>query len=385
MRILFAADLKPDPNSGAAGTEYQTILALRELGHEVDCIWYDDLPHRIRHWNLHYLLELPRAYRDAIAARCARNAYDVIHVNQPYAWLAAKEHRVSGRPGVFVNRSHGWEPCVTEALAPWRRKYRQPEWRFPRGMLGRPMRLLLEGLYPRLAARWSDGIIVSSTYDRDWICRHYALPQERVAVIPQAPAAVFVATPAPPMTAERLCRVLYVGQFAFVKAPHIVAEVYSRLAQEHPDLSLTWCCAEPDHAKARALLSPVARERVRFVGWMPQEQLVKLYDEHGIFLFPSFYEGFGKAALEAMARGLCVVASEVGGMKDVVVDGGTGRLGRMGDAGQCVEYMASLWRDMPRAGAMADAAAASARRYTWARVARELAGFYASQDLRCPR
>ena len=43
MKILVGADVPPDPNSGAAGTVYQTNAALRELGHDVDEIWANDI------------------------------------------------------------------------------------------------------------------------------------------------------------------------------------------------------------------------------------------------------------------------------------------------------------------------------------------------------
>ena len=56
LKILMMADLPPNADSGAAGTEYQTMEALRRLGHEVDAVWADSLPHRIGHGNLHYCL-----------------------------------------------------------------------------------------------------------------------------------------------------------------------------------------------------------------------------------------------------------------------------------------------------------------------------------------
>ena len=65
--------------------------------------------------------------------------------------------------------------------------------------------------------------------------------------------------------------------------------------------------------------------------WCDQSDLLRVYDEHGIFLFPSFFEGFGKAFLEAMSRGLVVVASNNGGMKDVIKDGESGFLAKTGD------------------------------------------------------
>ncbi len=48
MKILFAANVSPDPNSGAAGTEFQTIAGLRRLRHEVDEIWAEELGRRIK-------------------------------------------------------------------------------------------------------------------------------------------------------------------------------------------------------------------------------------------------------------------------------------------------------------------------------------------------
>ena len=60
--------------------------------------------------------------------------------------------------------------------------------------------------------------------------------------------------------------------------------------------------------------------------------LVQVYDRHGVFLFPSFFEGFGKAFLEAMSRGLVVIASDVGGMHDLIRDGENGFLVAPGDA-----------------------------------------------------
>ena len=44
------------------------------------------------------------------------------------------------------------------------------------------------------------------------------------------------------------------------------------------------------------------------------------------FLYSSLFEGFGKVALEAMARGLCVIASDVGSMRDVIHSGQDGVL-----------------------------------------------------------
>src|SRR6478672_4888125 len=81
MRILMMADVPRDPNAGAAGTEVRTADALRALGHEVDEVWAPQLGRRIAHGNLHYLIELPRAYRREMRRAAAAKQYDVFHVN----------------------------------------------------------------------------------------------------------------------------------------------------------------------------------------------------------------------------------------------------------------------------------------------------------------
>ena len=90
MKILMMSNYAPNPNSGAGGTGFQTIKALRELGHTVDDVWTDELSNHLGHFNLYNLLELPMAYRNVLRKRLQNTAYDVVHVNQT-AWLFGGE------------------------------------------------------------------------------------------------------------------------------------------------------------------------------------------------------------------------------------------------------------------------------------------------------
>ena len=63
---------------------------------------------------------------------------------------------------------------------------------------------------------------------------------------------------------------------------------------------------------------------VSFLGW--REDLPSVLRSWSIFVLPSLDEGFGVAALEAMASGLPVVASDVGGLRELMQDGETGFL-----------------------------------------------------------
>lgn len=375
MRILFMADVPHNPHSGAAGTEVQTIEALRALGHELDSIWSDTLGRRIRHGNLHLLLELPRAYERAAAHALREKSYDVIHVNQPHGFRAARlVHRLS--PGtVFIHRSHGFEMNVEETLRPWRALYGSDERSIIRRMSSHAIGSLLER-HGRAIAAEADGHIVSSSLDAAFLRDGLGVAKEKIAVIAQAAPQSYSRDAAPPMNEDRLRRVLHVAQFAFFKAPMITAAAMNHLAAANHDLRFTWVCDRSSEAAIRAMLTAETNERLDVLPWTTQEALRDIYDAHGIFLFPSFFEGFGKAFLEAMSRGLCVIASDVGGMHDVIDSSRNGVLVPAGDANALAEAALAIIRDAGRATAMSAAAADTARQYSWDRVARETADFY---------
>ena len=367
--------MPPDPDSGAAGTEWQTIRALRARGHEVDEIWAADLGRRIRHGNLHYLLELPYRYRTVIGERCATKRYDVIHVNQGHCYLAASQHRHEQRPGVFVCRSHGLDDHMERVLKPWRRLLRVRGRSGLKALVGDATDRQLHR-HDRLAYRDADGILVSSSIDEAYLRDEMHVAPERIGRIPQAPAAAFVATPALPMDATRVKRILHVGGFAYWKGVHAVAESLNRLATRHGDWRMTWVCRAEEQAQVLQLLSPAVRERLDLVAWVSQQELCHVYDAHGIFLSPSLFEGFGKVFLEAMARGMCVIGTHAGGMPDVIEDGSSGHLVCCNAPDAIVQRIEHLWNEPAAAAALSACAATRANEYSWARVAQETEAFY---------
>lgn len=375
LKILTVADVPADPNSGAAGTVYWTNVALRSLGHEVDEVWQDDLPHRIRHGNLHALWEQPRGYRDAVSAKLARRDYDVIQMSQPQAFLAAEWLKKRRFPGIVVNRSHGLELLSNAVLSKWHRRLGVPEGPRSRALLRHVMRVLLERQWPRVAAA-SDGVILPTHDDRDYLLTRVQMGADRARVIHHGVPDAFLSDPAPRLEGVRLRRLLHIGQFAFFKGPHILAGAMNRVLLEHPDARLTWICASAHHGEASQLLSAAARERTTFLPWQSQASLRALYDEHGVFVYPSLYEGAGKASLEAMARGLCVVASDTGGMRDYITHGQSGCLTPVGDVDTLAAAMASLLSDPPSVARLGAAARIAASAYSWERCATQAVSFY---------
>lgn len=264
---------------------------------------------------------------------------------------------------------------VERDLATWQKIYGQDNRSYPRKLASKIVTRVLSHNSRSIAA-FADGHIVSAGQCRDFLHETMRVPKERIAVIPQAPPSVFSERRVPAMTEERLARILYVGQYAFCKAPVIVAAVINRLLEENEQLRFTWVCGREHHERVRGLLGTRAKGRVDLLHWMPQDELIEVYDRHSLFLFPSFVEGFGKVFLEAMSRGLCVVAADNSGARDVISHGENGMLAPTGCADTMVSHCLRLIKSVGLASGMSKSAAECAQSYTWERVAKETVSFY---------
>ena len=92
------------------------------------------------------------------------------------------------------------------------------------------------------------------------------------------------------------------------------------------------------------------------LGFVPHDRLLGLYEQAAVVACPSHREGYGVVCAEAMAHGRPVVASAVGGLRDLVVDGETGILVPPGDVGALREALERLLGDAALRKRLGDAA-----------------------------
>jgi glycosyltransferase involved in cell wall biosynthesis len=325
-------------------------------------------------------LELPFAYAREVESRLSAATYDVIELNQPHAYLAARRHKRRRRAGlatVFVNRSHGHEVRSDEALEPWRQALGAAAPRGMRKIASAWVRKLLFRQWDQIS-RDSDGFVVSCTEDARFLAERYEVASERIGIVTQGCTDAFLSTPAAPWGPGRTERMIYVGQLAFFKAPALLALAVAAVLEERPSARMTWICSAAQHGDARALMPLHLQNRVDLLDWMPQGDLIRILDEHGVFLFPSLFEGFGKAPLEAMARGLCVVASDTGGMRDYIESGRNGLLIDVGDHAAMARAVLEVMTLPERAAELGLNARQTALGHTWDRCAQEAEVFYRS-------
>ena len=131
-------------------------------------------------------------------------------------------------------------------------------------------------------------------------------------------------------------------------------------------------------ARLQALCKGLGMDDViLFLGKRDQDTLPYYYSAAEVLVMPSHYESFGMVALEAMACGTPVVASQVGGLAFLVQDGVTGYVVPADDPEALGERLTRLIEDAELRRTMAAKAAAYAQDYAWERITDKMLALYA--------
>jgi len=115
---------------------------------------------------------------------------------------------------------------------------------------------------------------------------------------------------------------------------------------------------------------------VVFLGKRDQDKLPYYYSAAEVLVMPSHYESFGMVALEAMACGTPVIASEVGGLAYLVRDGETGFTIPDQEPEKLCEKLSWLLNDKELHATMSQRAVEYAQDYAWEKIAEQIVGVY---------
>jgi len=118
-------------------------------------------------------------------------------------------------------------------------------------------------------------------------------------------------------------------------------------------------------------------DRVKFVGYVPNDELYKWYGKADIFVSPSLAESFGMTFLEAMASGLPIVGTKVGGIPEVVIDGENGFLVKPKNSYQLKLMIEKLMMDLKLRNKMGEKSRQRARKFFgWDKITKQYLNFY---------
>lgn len=305
--------------SGAVATELG--LALAERGHEVHFVTYAQpfrlvgLHERVFYHEVEmedyplfehppYSLALAVALHDA----ARREELDLLHMHYaiPHAASAflAREMLAAERRVKIVTTLHGTD-------------------------------ITLVGLHPsfraitRFSILQSDGLSAVSSFLKDETVRHFSVPEHRIEVIPNFVDTEVWRRDREPCHRSKLAPegqkiVMHVSNFRAVKRVQDVIAVFAQIRQTvRSKLVLVGDGPERPRALERAADLGLADDVIFLGRHASVEELLACAD---LFLLPSASESFGLAALEAMSCGAPVVASNAGGIPEVVEDGVSGFL-----------------------------------------------------------
>ncbi len=245
------------------------------------------------------------------------NTADIVHCHTWYTNLAGLFAKILHQIP-FVMTTHSLEP-----LRPWKRE-----------QLGNAYDL--SSWIEATAVRAADAVIAVSSGMKQDILSCYGIPAAKVHVIHNGidlreyrPVASSRARRAWGIALDRPY-VLFVGRVTRQKG---IFHLINALPAIDPAAQIVLCAGAPDTkeiaAEMKAAVARVRRIRPGVI-WiermLPKADLIELYSHAAVFCCPSVYEPFGIINIEAMACGAPVVASAVGGIREVVVPERTGIL-----------------------------------------------------------
>jgi glycosyltransferase involved in cell wall biosynthesis/O-antigen/teichoic acid export membrane protein len=171
----------------------------------------------------------------------------------------------------------------------------------------------------------------------------------------------------------------YLGRLKPYKHVDMAIRAFAMVVQRHPEARL----AIAGDGECREGLTRLAAElgvsnKVEFLGKVSEERKATLLAQSWGAVQPSMVEGWGITVIEANACGVPVIAHDVSGLRDAIVDGQTGRLVQPMNVPQFAQEMVSLIEDAAYRNRLQQAATVWARRFDWDRSAESFAQILSS-------
>ncbi|MGQ9918987.1 MAG: glycosyltransferase family 4 protein [Bryobacteraceae bacterium] len=207
----------------------------------------------------------------------------------------------------------------------------------------------------------ADAVVAPSGYLRDALARWRA----GIVVLPNA---IELERYPFRLRARVAPRLVWLRSFHQIYRPEMAVEVLERVRRRHGEARLTMYGADKDGSLGRC--QEVARRlgveaAVEFRGAIPKERVGAALAEADVFLNTTEVDNAPVSVLEAMACGLCVVSTAVGGVPYLVEDGVEGLLTRPGDADGMAEVVLRLMEDKALCARLSAAARRRAERHSW--------------------
>ncbi len=319
MRILLVANtLPPRDISGVGEQVVQLAAGLRDLGHEVEVLGRGGVGARGPK------VLFPLSVVPAVARAFRRFRPDVVQVHESdgaFAAIYCRMRRTAGRPLLFallqvsyVEERRAVRPLVADGVVLGRPGGVERRFRWGKA----PLHILLG----RWTARAADVVFAPSARTAEELRRDYGVA--KAEVLPNVTGGLPLPGAPVSLPEDGAGHLLFVGRLRIRKGVEVLFEALRRSKAAGRPLPRLLIAGDGEH---RAALEAAAAafgvmDAVSFLGRCDAPRIAGLLSRAAALVVPSTYEGMPLVILEAMAAGVPIVASQVSGIPEVVVDQG---------------------------------------------------------------
>jgi glycosyltransferase involved in cell wall biosynthesis len=246
-------------------------------------------------------------------------------------------------------------------------------------------RAALQGEIPlRIALRWADTVVTGTESLADHYSRNYGIPKERMTVLPNEIDLEWFKPPSPRERANARAQlgitegervVLSVHRFSPIRRTLIyIPAVLQAVLRQDERVRFVLAGGGPEELHVRqAVADANLGDCVQVLGAIPHDEIWRLYAAADVFMMPSYTEGFPRVLLEAMAMGVPIASTDVGGVREILPDVYQRRLANRDRPLALADAISELVQDHAVARELAELGVAWVRQFDAPLVARRLA------------
>lgn len=361
MKVLQLTQRFPPAIGGVENHVFNLASKLTETGIDVDVFATDsvrdipfrrlegdsnDFPFKVRRFRAVKLAEMPHGLgivAPSMIPNSLSSRSDLVHAHS-YGYFAtfvgALARKIRKIPLVITTHSDAGRPRLSKRL--------------------------FDTIVPPITL-WEAQRIIALTESEEKYLTSLGVPPGQIVVIPNG-----IDLREFPSTIERAAHggvacVLFVGRlYSQQKGLEILIQALSHI---HPSMKFQLNIVGEDWGGASSILDLAKKlgveDRIKILGRLSRNELLRRYASADLFVLPSLFEPFGIALLEAMASGLPVVASRVGGIPEVIEEGKTGLLVPPSNAEELGAAIERLLSDEGKRRIMGHAGQERAALFSW--------------------
>ena len=353
-RILFASFVGDNRWSGMGKWTHSIADCLSVIGHRPSTWFANDFP-GVEQWHRWGVLLYPVALAWRVWKH--RTRFDAVIVHEASGFWCCLMRRLGFPLPPIVAMCHNVESKLFHemvgfsaqglAVVPWASRLKAP---------------LLRLWQSDGTIRMADHVICLSSVDRDYLVGRLHVSADRITRITNGVAAEHIPTE-PPLEGKR---VLFVGGWLDVKGRRVLPALWTKIRATTPRASLTILGAGQAPEIVLNDFSPEDRASVTVIPRVTgQWEMAEHYSQHDVYLMASLSEGSSLALLEALAAGIPVVATRVGGNGDIIAHNQNGLLFAPTDIEEGAAHVSRLLEDHGAALRLRDAGRQTAQKLDW--------------------